>query len=156
VAEGADVIYDSKRADGTRDFEAFSLDGLHDTVERTAADLWKHRNEFDSIVCIGMSGVVVATPVALKLNKPVVILRKPEDDSHQGLSKGGIINSDALGSRALLVDDFSSSGDTERGVIERVGKLGAKVVATYWYRDSEIVHHAGHGSHLPSPSEVPF
>lgn len=136
------MIYDTiDNENGERDYDAYSLHDLSDTVRRTARDLRPYRHEFDCIVVVGMSGVTVGVPVSLMLKVPVVILRKSDDDSHQGSQYGGVINRYALGERALFVDDFSSTGDTERGVMERVASAGSTVVATYWYREGEIVHH---------------
>lgn len=142
------MIYDIvEDIEGRKDFDAYGLDDLAPTVADTSAALWKHRDEFDVILVTGMSGVVVGVPVALALNKPVAIVRKNDDDAHQSRVCGAVggkrvINRYALmGKRALIVDDFRSTGDTEWGLIETAKAADATVVATYWYRDKYIEHH---------------
>lgn len=141
------MIYDIvEDIEGRKDYDAYGLDDLAPVVADTSAALWKHKDEFDVILVTGMSGAVVGVPVALALNKPIAIVRKPNDDAHQGSvgEVGGrrVINRYALrGRRALIVDDFRATGDTEWGLIETAKAADATVVATYWYRDKHIEHH---------------
>lgn len=115
----------------------FSLDDLAETVTKTVAALKPVRSEFDVIAVAGMSGVIVGAPAALRLRKPLVVIRKATDDSHHG--KNQIINRDRLiGKRAMFLDDFVSNGDTQTRVTERVDVCGGRVVGTYLYRDDDL------------------
>ena len=159
------MIYDSlKTEDGKVDYAAYSLDDLDDTCRRTYNALREIRDEFDSIIVTGMSGVVVGVPVALKLEKPVVIVRKgkDKDDSHQfsgqiDVAGTRVINRYRIGKRTVIVDDFRSSGETEFRLIDAAKSMGAATVATYWYRDNEVVHHDGRDDvGAINGEEIPF
>jgi adenine/guanine phosphoribosyltransferase-like PRPP-binding protein len=113
------------------------LETLKSVVSIAAANLKSLRNEFDSIVVTGLSGVIVGSPVALRLNKPLVVIRKENDDAHAGPS--GHINMKKLGKRALFFDDFVSAGNTRARVRDLVEKKGARLVATYVYREQEYL-----------------
>ena len=65
------------------------------------------KDEFDSIVASGMSGLLMAAPVSLKLGKQLIVIRR-EGDKHAGAHLG-IENS---GSRVLFLDDHVSRGRT--------------------------------------------
>ena len=109
------------------------LGGLKETVARAVADLKPHRKQFDTIVATGMSGVTVAVPVALALNKPVAILRKQGDDTH---AWDRWIGREDIGERVLWIDDFVSSGSTRKRVANEIAELhgGAnEIVGEYMY-----------------------
>lgn len=113
--------------DGGDDFN-----GLDKAVRKAYAELKGRRDEFDSIVVTGVSGQAVGFPLALKLKKPIVVLRKDGEDSHSG---PGFVNGRNMGQRVLFLDDFIS----DRGTFERcknaVEQKGtARIVASYLYR----------------------
>jgi len=108
------------------------LIGLETTVRRTTKELRPILDQFDSIIVQGLSGVVVGIPVGLRLKKPVVILRKPDENCHSGI---GLVNRYKLGRRVLFLDDFISNGDTLRRCKEAVKKERAEIVRTFEYRD---------------------
>lgn len=72
--------------------------------------------EFDTIAFRGMSGALIAPILALNLQKELILVRKPADDSHSWFKVEG--NKDAQ--RYVIVDDFESSGKTKRTIIEAV------------------------------------
>jgi adenine/guanine phosphoribosyltransferase-like PRPP-binding protein len=98
------MIYGSEHPDSFLDLE--------DTVTRTTQALAARANDFDCIVACGMSGVVVAAPVAIQLGKPLIIVRK-ENDANAHHSGGTIIGrSQLISARYLILDDFVSLGTT--------------------------------------------
>lgn len=111
------------------------LTDLLPTAKDAVDDLRPWVDMFDAIVAQGMSGVVVAVPVALNLGKPVGIIRKDSDCAHQG-SK--IVGECQLKSRVLWVDDFILGGETEKRVRRAVENLGGKLVARYLYSDRTV------------------
>lgn len=116
--------------------EVGDLSDLAPTVSIAAATLRPHKRKFDCIVVTGMSGVIVGVPLALRLRKPVCVLRKRKDGSHQS---GLWINLDKLSGRALWVDDFVDGGYTMERVEKAVEKLsGVEIVGRYLYRDDEL------------------
>lgn len=111
-----------------------TFDDLGVAVREAAKALNPHRLDFDVLVATGMSGACVAFPLALRLRKPVAILRKPSDDCHQARSRFAWIgDAHVQGGRALFVDDFMASGDTYERVREAVTTLGGQNVGTYLY-----------------------
>lgn len=119
------------------------LDGLDREVRAATKHLRKHQDEFDVIVATGLSGVVPAVTVALRLKKPLAILRKPRDDTHQfGGVYGGFlwVNGATLdGQRAVWIDDFVSMGETRARIREAVRSARGKVVGEYLTRDEEYM-----------------
>lgn len=115
--------------------DSYALDDLETEARITVKNLKPHVNEFDSIVVTGMSGVIPGAVVSLRLKKPLVVLRKPGDDTHAFERQW--INRDALGSRSLWLDDFVSLGDTRNRVRGAVAEVGGLVVAEYLTRDRE-------------------
>lgn len=146
------MIYGSLEENG-------SLDDLAPTVGKTIAALKAIRRQFDVLLVTGMSGVIVGVPAALDLDVPVVIVRKPSDDTHQYRGRIGehkTINGGKMhpGVRAVIVDDFGSSGSTQRRLMDVARAAGATVVATYWYHHDEIVQH-NREEELPEYAPLP-
>lgn len=106
-----------------------SLRDLEKAVRLTTKALRPHADEFESIVVSGMSGAVVGAPVALRLKKPLVIVRKPGENAHSG----AIVGKDDIGPRTLFLDDFVASGETEQRVMKAVAKTKARIAARYEY-----------------------
>lgn len=115
-------------------------------VTQTEQALTEFHDRFDVIVASGVSGIVVASPVCLELDIPLVIVRKKED--HNGHHLGGeILNAKALdGKRYLILDDFVCSGRTIEYIKDRVANAPlavfpwmdyapAKYVGTYEYSE---------------------
>ena len=69
--------------------------------------------EFDSVVCRGISGLVVSPIVAMMLGKPLTIVRHSTKNSHSHNLVEGIV-----GGRYIIIDDLIDTGAT----IERIRK----------------------------------
>lgn len=85
------------------------LDDIATTVRETTAALKPHKQRFDFIVATGMSGVLVASPVCIRLHRPLVVMRKAGEKSHDHCE---IINGQYAEGRWLFLDDFISLGVT--------------------------------------------
>jgi adenine/guanine phosphoribosyltransferase-like PRPP-binding protein len=109
------------------------LEDLPLVVRAAVRKLKPHRDRFDCIIATGMSGVTVAAPVCVSLGVPLVVVRKKDDDSHHGERVVG--KKTLRDSRALWLDDFVASGDTQWQVTQQAEKHGAKVVGSYLYAD---------------------
>jgi adenine/guanine phosphoribosyltransferase-like PRPP-binding protein len=106
------------------------LDDLAEKVSKTVEALRRRRKHFDSIVVRGNSGVIVGSPVALRLRVPLVVVRKPGEGSH---SSHKVINVGNLGDRWLFLDDFISTGRTLRACIEALESYDSRHACTYQY-----------------------
>jgi len=120
---------------GVQPFDGYGihsdLSDLAPVVRKCTARLRVHLSQFDSIAVSGMSGVVVGSPVALRLAIPLVIIRKPADRHHNGET---VVNEHRAG-RWLFVDDFIASGATW----ERVrAALGADCAGFYLYESDAL------------------
>lgn len=98
---------------GYMDNAVFDLQGV---VREAVANLREVSTEFDTLVGTGFSGGLIIPTLALRLRKKFVLIRKEADDSHHG--SGRLLGE--LGERWVFVDDFRSSGATQRRVIEKV------------------------------------
>ena len=138
------MIY-HRHAQGAREL-AYDLNDLDPTVRDAVEDLRPHVGEFDTLVAQGMSGVVVAAPLALLLKKKLSIVRKANDNSHQQYGEldederpacDYVIGLDSIGpgKRVLFVDDFVGMGRTRRRVLDVVTSAGGTYAATYTYQD---------------------
>jgi adenine/guanine phosphoribosyltransferase-like PRPP-binding protein len=91
------------------------------------------RKCFNMIAVQGVSGMAIGFPLAVKLGIPIVVVRKPDEDSH---SAGDRITGEPVkGKRCLFVDDFVSMGQTRARVRRAVELDGGKLTAEYMSRD---------------------
>lgn len=67
--------------------------------------------QFDAIACRGVSGIVVASAVASRLAKQLIVVRKPDVKSHADVTAEGRPLSDYT---YIVIDDFICSGATIR------------------------------------------
>jgi adenine/guanine phosphoribosyltransferase-like PRPP-binding protein len=138
------VIYHSAKDKAEGD--GYHLHDLAAEVSLTLKHLRPNIDLFDVIVVTGLSGILPAVPVAMRLKVPLAILRKPGDDSHQWggekFSGDGSrwVNGDVVrGNRALWIDDFSCGGGTRNRMRGAVTELGGRVVAEYLTRHQLFV-----------------
>ncbi len=122
--------------DGERPGERNTFADLERVVRRTTRDLRPHLDEFDAIAVTGVSGDSVGFPVALRLRKPIVSVRKESGQHHQW-DGGDVAGYQGLpeNARVLFLDDFVASGAT-RGRVERaLGQLkgNPRLVGQYMY-----------------------
>lgn len=109
------------------------------TVTQSVRTLRQHAPEFDCIVVTGVSGLSVGAPVAMKLKKPLLVLRKEEEDTHD--APGNLLGAIDLEAnpRVLFLDDLIASGDTLgrcRDAIDAMARVygtKARVTHTYTY-----------------------
>lgn len=106
-----------------------------DEMEKSISHL-----EFDYIAGLEARGFIVAMPLAYKLNKGFIPIRKPgklpgnivsEDYDLEYGSNTIEMDADVVkeGDRVLLVDDLLATGGTAKAAIKLIEDSGAKVVA---------------------------
>ncbi len=78
----------------------------------------KKKLKFDAIVFRGNSGAAIAFPVSVATGIPVVLVRK--EGSH-----GSKIEGSCNVSKYIILDDFISSGDTMRKILNEMTKWNA-------------------------------
>lgn len=90
--------------------------------------------DYDSIVCCGTSGILVAPQVCEILDKEIVIVRKDHEKRYSPFVIEGI-----LGNRFVFLDDLVCSGGTLRHVIKNIKEehFYAKCVGVYCYMKNQ-------------------
>lgn len=92
-------------------------DRLHKIVPQIVAVL--SRYDFDAIAFRGMSGTLLASPVAMAMNKTLLGVRKITEGCHSDR----MVEGDHGARRYVIVDDCVSSGTTARNIIEEIAKV---------------------------------
>lgn len=90
--------------------------------------LTPYRDEFDSIVVRGVSGTTFGGALSIRLRKPLFVVRKPSDKSHEGTNT--LVTGNGQPKRWLFVDDFMCMGETFR-ICKKV--VGVGCVGYYLY-----------------------
>lgn len=92
--------------------------------------LRKIKDDFDSIVCCGTSGLLVAPSVAEILNKNIVVVRKENDVCYSPFSYEG-----ATPTFYVIIDDLICSGNTIKHIIETISDdiRRSKCIGVYTY-----------------------
>jgi adenine/guanine phosphoribosyltransferase-like PRPP-binding protein len=93
--------------------------------------------DFDSIVCCGTSGLLVAPQVCEILNKEIVVVRKEHEKRYSPFVIEGI-----LGSGFVFLDDLVCSGTTLRYVLKNLKEEHpyAKCVGVYCYMKDKCAY----------------
>ena len=82
-------------------------------------------DQFDSIAFRGMSGALLGPPLAMRLNKGMLLVRKSNDNSHSSFRVEGFIGC----KRYVIVDDFVSSKNTINNIVECIyNNIGTEAV----------------------------
>lgn len=109
------------------------LSDLPDVVKNAIDDLTPHASEFDSVAAQGASGLIIASPVAIALEKPLVIARSDADMNRRHcVHISTVENAAHAGARALFIDDYVGEGKVWRDVTRKIRRYtGATVTAAY-------------------------
>ena len=103
---------------------------LRPIADLAYTELCPVRDHFDTLVCTGLSGLILTPLLATMLDMPFAIIRKDGENNHSGYPVEGLI-----GDRCLFVDDFSASGATARRVRTAIENEGARIVGRYYYEN---------------------
>jgi adenine/guanine phosphoribosyltransferase-like PRPP-binding protein len=89
---------------------------------RQVVKMVRARNiEFDAIACRGVSGLLIAPIVAMRLNKTLIVVRKGEN-THSPYTVEG----DHGANTYLILDDFIDVGDTVRQIAKEIYVVNPK------------------------------
>jgi adenine phosphoribosyltransferase len=113
-----------------------SPEALHEAIHRFVVRYIPE--PIDAIAAAEARGFLIAAPLALQLNKPLVPLRKPgklpykthrsQYDLEYGSAELHVhIDGFEKGSKVLLVDDVLATGGTMRGAVDLIEMSGATV-----------------------------
>lgn len=88
-------------------------------IESVTQALQKSGLEFDSIVCCGLSGALVAPAVAANLNKNLVIVRKGESTHGDTVE----IDYNVKFKNYVIVDDLVETGKTITNIKKQISRV---------------------------------
>lgn len=138
-------------------------DDRANTIHAAFGKLRKYRDRFDAIAVRGVSGLVIGSILADRLEKHLVVVRRPEElrvrtgidwndtrareqytqACHSALMVEGPLDWTPL-ARYIVVDDFTSSGNTLKWIHEAIGTR-AQHVNTFLYAPNSFLFHDTHG-----------
>jgi adenine/guanine phosphoribosyltransferase-like PRPP-binding protein len=72
--------------------------------------------DYDAIAFRGVSGALLASPLSIMVNKPLIVVRKPGESAHSKASCEGCVTA----KRYIIVDDFVATGGTCRAIIKAI------------------------------------
>lgn len=75
----------------------------------------KGRDEFDSIVVTGVSGLTIGAIIAHHFHKDLVVVRKDGEQAHSNYAVEGWV-----GSRYIILDDLIATGATVRRIMQTI------------------------------------
>lgn len=108
------------------------------TVIHSVISALRHQPDF--IICAGLSGVLVGSPISFITGIPLVVLRKDLVSKNGSELEGDV----PLSGSYIIIDDFVVSGTAVRNMIAAVSNVSsAKPIAVYlwntkWYPDNPI------------------
>ena len=113
-------------------------------VREAVRVLRSHKDDYDCIAVTGLSGLLIAPIVALRLKKPLVVVRVKGISTHADCK----IEAGCTIGRYMVLDDICRSGHTIETIVNMIaGELPLlKPVALYLYREDEC-----HGVPLDLP-----
>lgn len=118
-------------------FSDIALNRGEATIRRTTKAL--RDVDFDTFVVTGMSGAVFGGMIARSMKKNLFVIRKDNDDSHDGNRPFGNI-----GAKWLFLDDFISTGDTFKFVHDAVTRRLTEP-APEWVSSTQSYQGDGYG-----------
>ena len=106
-------------------------------IIKAVCDLRKISNEFDSIACCGISGLMVVPQIAELLNKHILIIRKKNDKCYSDFIMEGVNPG-----RYIIVDDLICSGNTYRYITKSISNEYSRTqcVGLYCYMPEECAY----------------
>lgn len=107
-------------------------------IIKAVCDLRKIKNEFDSIACCGVSGLLVVAQIAELLNKNILIIRKNEKRYSEFRTEG------IAPLRYVVIDDLICSGTTVNHITKIIKEEypRAKSIGVYCYLPEECAYSA--------------
>jgi adenine/guanine phosphoribosyltransferase-like PRPP-binding protein len=110
-----------------------------ETIRESLKVLEVHKDEFDAIAFIGISGACIAPILAYHLGKELIPIRKPTTCGEHSHGSAGVVRiwqPKPPSLRVILVDDFICSGKTARHMTNEIIRWSerAKVVAIFVYK----------------------
>jgi adenine/guanine phosphoribosyltransferase-like PRPP-binding protein len=106
-------------------------------IIKAVCDLRKISDQFDSIACCGISGLMVVPQIAELLDKHIVVIRKKNDKCYSEFPMEGVVPF-----RYIIVDDLVCSGSTIKYIKNTIYEDCPKAycVGVYCYMPEECAY----------------
>jgi hypoxanthine phosphoribosyltransferase len=104
------------------------LDPCHGQEAVAASIKALSKISFDAIAFTGMSGALVAPSVAYALNKPLIMVRKPNDGSHAVKQYNVLVEGALEVSSYVIIDDFYCTGKTLHYIVQSIKEQRNKIL----------------------------
>jgi adenine/guanine phosphoribosyltransferase-like PRPP-binding protein len=106
-------------------------------IIKAVCDLRKIKDTFDSIICCGISGLMVVPQIAELLDKHIVVIRKKDDRCYSEFPMEGVTPF-----RYIIVDDLVCSGNTIKHIKNTIHEDSprAQCVGVYCYMPDECAY----------------
>jgi adenine/guanine phosphoribosyltransferase-like PRPP-binding protein len=116
-------------------YDILTAPGLKSKIRQLVKRLRSQTHQFDSIAFRGMSGAIICPLLAARLNKNLIMVRKPNSSTHSTCKVEG----DDCSKRYIIVDDFLCTGDTVKQIVKDVCKFArnSKLVGVVLYSEQE-------------------
>jgi adenine/guanine phosphoribosyltransferase-like PRPP-binding protein len=101
---------------------------LKETAAMAAQDIQPYGDMYDALVCTGISGLAIAAPLSIVLDKPLAVVRKPGVNAHSGRNPGM-----QAGFRYLFIDDMVDTGATYERVLDAIYQSRGAIAGQYLY-----------------------
>jgi adenine/guanine phosphoribosyltransferase-like PRPP-binding protein len=127
-------------------------------IIKAVCDLRKISNQFDSIACCGVSGLMVVPQIAELLDKHIVVIRKRDEQCYSQFPMEGVTPF-----QYIIIDDLVCSGYTIKHIKSTIYEdcPKARCVGVYCYMPEECAYNEKNlslfkrdfGTHLLNPIE---
>lgn len=118
--------------------------------KETITELSKHSKKADVIVSPDARGFLFGAPVAMEINKPFVMARKPgklagevisaKYDLEYGTNELQMLKGSIKpGQRVLIIDDILATGGTVNAIIDLVKQLGGEVIGSLYVAELSVL-----------------
>lgn len=106
-------------------------------IIKAVCDLRKISDQFDSIACCGVSGLMVVPQIAELLNKNIVLIRKQNEKCYSDFAIEGV-----KPFRYIILDDLICSGNTVRHIKRSIEDEHARTqcLGLYCYMPQECAY----------------
>ena len=107
---------------------------LNEQIKIICRRLRRYKDDFDTIVIRGMSGALVGSAVAIKLNKGITIIRK--DESRHSYRD---VEGNKEHTRYVIIDDLISYGTTVEEIIKNMKLFNkGKLIGIILYNQDDL------------------
>jgi len=106
-----------------------SYPGAYRTLTSVYGEFLRHEfkeTSYDAIAGIPTAGLTLSSPIALKLEKPMIYVRKDEKDHGRGKLVEGVTRP---GWKVLVIDDVITTGGSVLSAVEAIRAEGCDVVS---------------------------